>query len=69
MPRRTVCYKPTKAAPQVDPCFAEPIKVRIENVPSFNYRTVAWLLGFNNNTVQRIFQIKGWQERLVIPRG
>ncbi len=27
------------------------------------YRTVAWLLGFNKNTVQRIFQIKGWQVR------
>ena len=31
--------------------------------PSFGYRTVAWLLGFNKNTVQRIFQIKGWQVR------
>jgi transposase InsO family protein len=27
------------------------------------YRTVAWLLGFNKNTVQRIFQLKGWQVR------
>ena len=26
-------------------------------------RTVAHLLGFNKNTVQRIFQIKGWQVR------
>ena len=24
---------------------------------------MAWLLGFNKNTVQRIFQIKGWQVR------
>ena len=31
--------------------------------PSFGYRTVAWLLGFNKNTVQRVFQIKGWQVR------
>ena len=31
----------------------------IEEEPSFGYRTVAWLLGFNKNTVQRIFQIKG----------
>nr|WP_237022546.1 DDE-type integrase/transposase/recombinase [Herbaspirillum frisingense] len=29
--------------------------------PSFGYRTVAGLLGFNKNKVQRIFQIKGWQ--------
>jgi putative transposase len=63
VPRRTVYYKPTKAAPQVDPRFAEPIKAMIEQEPSFGYRTVAWLLGFNKNTVQRIFQIKGWQVR------
>jgi putative transposase len=35
----------------------------IEENPSFGYRTVAHLLGFNKNTVQRIFQIKGWQVR------
>ncbi len=35
----------------------------IEKELSFGYRTVAWLLGFNKNTVQRIFQIKGWQVR------
>ncbi|MGP3699558.1 hypothetical protein [Rhodobacter sp. NSM] len=44
--RRTVYYKPTKAAPKVDPRFAEPIKAMIEQEPSFGYRTVAWLLGF-----------------------
>lgn len=35
----------------------------IEENPSFGYRTVAALLGFNKNTVQRIFQLKGWQVR------
>ncbi|MBZ4024201.1 transposase, partial [Rhodobacter sp. TJ_12] len=63
VPRRTVYYKPTKAAPRVDARFADPIKAMIEKEPSFGYRTVAWLLGFNKNTVQRIFQIKGWQVR------
>lgn len=63
VPRRTVYYKPTKATPKVDPRLAEPIKAMIEAEPSFGYRTVAWLLGFNKNTVQRIFQIKGWQVR------
>ena len=63
VPRRTVCYTPVKAAPKVDPRFAEPIKAMIEAEPSFGYRTVAWLLGFNKNTVQRIFQLKGWQVR------
>ena len=63
VPRRTIYYKPTKAAPKVDPRLADPIKAMIEAEPSFGYRTVAWLLGFNKNTVQRIFQIKGWQVR------
>ena len=35
----------------------------IEENPSFGDRTVAHLLGYNKNTVQRIFQIKGWQVR------
>jgi putative transposase len=61
--RRSVYYKPVKSAPKVAPKFAEPIKALIEQEPSFGYRTVAWLLGFNKNTVQRIFQIKGWQVR------
>ena len=63
VPRRSVYYKPTKAASKVDPAFAEPIKALIEEEPSFGHRTVAWLLGFNKNTVQRIFQIQGWQVR------
>lgn len=63
VPRRTVYYRPTKVAPKVDPRFAEPIKAMIEQEPSFGYRTVAWLLGFNKNTVQRVFQLKGWQVR------
>lgn len=59
--RRTVYYRPQKSPPKVQPCFAEPIKAMIEEEPSFGYRTVAGLLGFNKNTVQRIFQIQGWQ--------
>jgi transposase InsO family protein len=63
VPRRTVYYTPTKAVPKIDPRLAEPIKAMIETEPSFGYRTVAWLLGFNKNTVQRIFQLRGWQVR------
>jgi len=33
----------------------------IEENPSFGYRTVAHLLHFNKNTVQRIFQLMRWQ--------
>jgi putative transposase len=63
VPRRTVYYRPTKAAPKVQEQIVVPIKAMIEENPSFGYRTVAGLLGMNKNTVQRIFQIKGWQVR------
>lgn len=43
--------------------FAQPIKRLIEEHPAFGYRTVAHLLGFNKNTVQRIFQLMRWQVR------
>ena len=63
IPRRTMYYRPTKKVPAVQECFAEPIKKMLEEHPSFGYRTVAHLLNFNKNTVQRIFQLKGWQVR------
>jgi putative transposase len=65
VPRRTVYYKPVKSRPKVQERFAEPIKRIIEAEPSFGCRTVASLLQFNKNTVQRIFQLKGWQVRKV----
>lgn len=61
VPRRTAYYRSVKAPAKVQPRCAEPIKALIEESPSFGYRTVAYLLGFNKNTVQRIFQLKGWQ--------
>lgn len=59
IPRRTVYYTRTKAAPKLQDRFVMPIKVMIEESPSFGYRTVAHLLGMNKNTVQRVFQCKG----------
>ena len=47
----------------VKACYAKAIKQLIEAEPSFGYRTVAALLGMNKNTVQRVFQLKGWQVR------
>jgi len=61
--RRTVYYKPTKGDPKVQAQFVEPIKAMIEENPAFGYRTVAHLLDMNKNTVQRVFQIMGWQVR------
>jgi len=63
VPRRTVYYRAVRSAPTVRPELATPIKQLIEAEPSFGYRTVAGLLGMNKNTVQRIFQLMGWQVR------
>lgn len=60
---RTAYYKPTKDAAKVGPDLAEPIKAMIGAELSFGYRTVAALLGMNENTVQRICQLKGWRLR------
>ncbi len=62
-PRRSVYYQPVKSARKVDPRFSQPIKAMIGKEPSFGYRTVAWLLGFKRNTMQRVFQFKAWQVR------
>ena len=59
VPRRTSYYKPTKGEPKVQEQLVKPTKARIEENPSFGYRTVAHLLDMN--TVQRVFQIMGWQ--------
>ena len=61
VPRRTVYYRETKAPAKVQAALADPIKALIEQEPSFGYRTVAGLLDMNKNTVQRIFQLNGWQ--------
>ena len=61
VPRRTVYYKPVKSASKVQECFAGPIKAMIEENPSFGYRTVAHRRGLNKDTVQRIFQLRGWK--------
>ena len=53
----------TKKAAVVKACYAKLIKQLIEAEPSFGYRTVTALLSMNKNTVQRVFQLKGWQIR------
>ncbi|HEX4856838.1 MAG TPA: hypothetical protein VFV28_08490 [Limnobacter sp.] len=39
VPRRTVYYKPTKAAPKINQAYVKPIKAIIEVNPAFGYRT------------------------------
>ena len=67
VPHRSVYYRPAKVAPKVQEELVQPIKKMIEENPSFGYRTVAHLLDMNKNTVQRIFQLKGWQVRMLAP--
>ncbi|WP_298011751.1 hypothetical protein [uncultured Aquabacterium sp.] len=54
-------YRSTKAAPKVQDHSVKPIKAMMEENPLFGYRTVARLLSLNKNTVQRVFQLNGWQ--------
>ncbi len=61
--RRTVYYQATKGQIKLQEHFVRPIKAMIEENPSFGYRTVAYLLRMNKNTVQRIFQWMGWKVR------
>lgn len=61
--RRTFYYRPKQRQRKVNDALVQRIKRVIDTLPYAGYRTVAWLLGENKNTVQRIFQIKGWQVR------
>jgi putative transposase len=61
--RRSYYYRPTKAKPRVNEHLAARVKRVNTDLPYAGYRTVAWLLGENKNTIQRLFQIKGWQVR------
>ena len=61
--RRSYYYQPRQRSPTVGEWLARRIEGVIEALPYAGYRTGAWLLGDNKHTVQRVFQIKGWQVR------
>ncbi len=61
--RRSWYYRSTKGRPKVNEHLAARAKRVIDQLPYAGYRTVAWLLGENKNTIQRLFQLKGWQVR------
>ena len=63
MPRRTLYYKPTKAAPKVQERFEKPIKAMIDQDPSFGYRTVANLLSFNKILSSGSFRFEAGRSR------
>ena len=45
----------------MNPDTVQRIKAFIDKHPDTGYRTTAWMLHLNKNTVQRIFQLKRWQ--------
>jgi putative transposase len=61
--RPSYYYRPRRKTPRVNEQLAARVKRVIEDRPYAGYRTVAWLLGENKNTIQRLFQLKGWQVR------
>jgi putative transposase len=63
IPRRTVHCKSITASAKLQEQLVYQIKKLIEQNPSLRCRTVAYLLEFSKNTVQSIFQPKGWQVR------
>ena len=61
--RRSWCYQRRKARPRINEHLAARVKRVIDDLPYAGYRTVAFLLGENKNTIQRLFQLKHWQVR------
>ena len=60
LPRRTFYYQSRQRQRRINEALAARVKRVIDMLPYAGYRTVAWLLGENKNTVQRIFQLKSW---------
>lgn len=58
IPRRTLYYRPTRQKPKVNQALAKKVKDQIEELPFAGYRTLAFLLGVNRNTIQRLNQLR-----------
>jgi putative transposase len=63
VPQRTVYHSPLKPTRRFRTDLLCRSNTMIEAEPSFGYRTDASLPRFNQNTVQRVFQLMGWQVR------
>ena len=59
LPRRTFYYHSKRRQRRITNALAARVKSVIDTLPYAGYRTVAWLLGENKDTLQRIFQLKG----------
>ncbi len=63
MSRRSYYYRPKARQPVVDEVKAEKVKSVIERFPTYGYRRIAFMLGWNRKVEQRICRLKGWQVR------
>ncbi len=61
--RRSFYYKPKKRKAQINENKLQRIQEAIERFPTYGYRRIALVTGFNKKSVQRILQLKGWQIR------
>ncbi|MEM7173632.1 MAG: IS3 family transposase [Pseudomonadota bacterium] len=63
LPRRSFYYQAKPRQLPLDPSNAVRVKSIIEQFPTYGYRRIAAILGWNKKVVQRICQMKGWQVR------
>ena len=63
VPRRTMYYQRKPRPVVIDDDRAASVKAVIETFPSYGYRRIAAVLGWNRKVVQRICRLKGWQLR------
>ena len=61
--RRTLYYQPKRRKNPLDEEKVARVKEVIERFPTYGYRRIAVVLGWNRKVVQRICQRKGWQVR------
>ena len=61
IPRRTFYYRPKGNKKPLAKEKVARVKEVIERFPSYGYRRIAAVLGWNRKVVQRICQRKGWQ--------
>ena len=61
VPRRSLYYRPRGRRRPVDPDRAAAVQAVIERFPTYGYRRIAAVLGWNRKVVQRICQRRGWQ--------
>lgn len=63
LPRRTLYYRPRPRRRTVNTELTTRVELALEQFPTYGYRRLACVLGENRKPIQRILQLKGWQER------